>query len=53
LREAGLRTLHTQQIALLRKWRAEQSAGEDQSEETLLPLLLTVNAIASGLRTTG
>ncbi len=53
IREEGLHALHTQQIALLRTWRAQQGAGEDASQETLLKLLLTVNAIASGLRTTG
>jgi phosphoenolpyruvate carboxylase len=53
LREEGLQRLHTQQIALLGTWRAQQSAGDDASRDTLLKLLLTVNAIASGLRTTG
>jgi phosphoenolpyruvate carboxylase len=48
LRQPGLHTLHHQQIKLLKRWRA--SADKD----ALLPeLLLTVNAIASGLRTTG
>lgn len=50
LRQEGLRTLHQQQIALLRQWRG----GDDAEKERLLPrMLLTVNAIASGLRTTG
>lgn len=53
VREEGLQALHRQQITLLRTWRAQQGAGEDASRETLLKLLLTVNAIASGLRTTG
>lgn len=55
LRQAGLRRLHTQQIALLHRWRSQRSAGEGsgEAEETLLQLLLTINAIASGLRTTG
>ncbi len=51
IREEGLQALHTQQIALLRTWRAQQ--GPEASQDTLLKLLLTVNAIASGLRTTG
>ena len=52
LRREGLNQLHRQQIALLREWRgaAQQAEGEDA---LLLKLLLTVNAIASGLRTTG
>jgi phosphoenolpyruvate carboxylase len=51
LRDKGLRTLHRQQIDLLRQWRAEDD--EARSEALLLKVLLTVNAIASGLRTTG
>jgi phosphoenolpyruvate carboxylase len=51
LRDEGLHTLHRQQIDLLRRWRAEDDAA--RSEALLLKVLLTVNAIASGLRTTG
>ena len=51
LRDEGLQTLHRQQIDLLRQWRAEDDDAE--SEALLLKVLLTVNAIASGLRTTG
>ncbi|MEM6313498.1 MAG: phosphoenolpyruvate carboxylase [Planctomycetota bacterium] len=47
MRDQRLQALHRQQITLLRKWRSEDS-------NDLLPqLLLNVNAIASGLRTTG
>ncbi|NOK63580.1 MAG: phosphoenolpyruvate carboxylase [Chloroflexi bacterium AL-W] len=50
VRQAGLHVLHQQQIALLRQWRT----CPEQEKEVILPkLLLTVNAIASGLRTTG
>ncbi|GAB4426991.1 MAG: phosphoenolpyruvate carboxylase [Anaerolineae bacterium] len=50
LRQQGLRLLHQQQIELLKQWRASSEA----EREALVPqLLLTVNAIASGLRTTG
>ncbi|MEM8535685.1 MAG: phosphoenolpyruvate carboxylase [Chloroflexota bacterium] len=50
VRQAGLRVLHHQQIALLKQWRT----SPEQDKEAILPqLLLTVNAIASGLRTTG
>jgi phosphoenolpyruvate carboxylase len=54
LRAEALGVLHRQQVALLRRWRASQSAGDDSSASVLLSeLLLSVNAIASGLRTTG
>ena len=54
LREAGLQTLHAHQVALLRKWRGKRASGDQTSADALLPsLLLTINAIASGLRTTG
>lgn len=53
-RDRGLRVLHHQQIALLAEWRAAQAAGNEERAAALLPvLLLSVNAIASGLRTTG
>lgn len=47
LRQALLYRLHMQQIDLLRAWRASGS------DELLSQLLLTVNAIANGLGTTG
>ena len=50
LRQQGLRILHYQQVKLLQQWRSSANA---EQPETLLHLLLTVNAIASGLRTTG
>jgi phosphoenolpyruvate carboxylase len=46
LRKASLDRLHTEQIERLRAWR---SGDKDHLEA----LLATVNAIASGLRTTG
>jgi phosphoenolpyruvate carboxylase len=53
-RQEGLRVLHTQQIALLREWRVRRQADDQAEVEALLrQLLLTINAIASGLRTTG
>lgn len=53
-RDAGLRVLHAEQIRLLRAWRDALHAKRDDEAAALLPeLLLTVNAIASGLRTTG
>jgi phosphoenolpyruvate carboxylase len=54
IREAPLRVLHQQQIALLREWRGHLTAGHAAEADALLPkLLLSINAIASGLRTTG
>jgi phosphoenolpyruvate carboxylase len=54
LRERSLNILHDLQLEQLVKWR-EAVLKEDKikSEELLIPLLLTVNAIAGGLRTTG
>jgi phosphoenolpyruvate carboxylase len=54
LRAQPLRVLHRQQITLLAQWRDALKSGDDSRAATLFPeLLLTVNAIASGLRTTG
>ncbi|MEM1224717.1 MAG: phosphoenolpyruvate carboxylase [Planctomycetota bacterium] len=54
LRHDGLRLLHHQQIGLLKRWRSYQRMGETTQADALLPqLLLSINAIASGLGTTG
>ncbi|MEX1114633.1 MAG: phosphoenolpyruvate carboxylase [Akkermansiaceae bacterium] len=54
IREAPLRVLHQQQIALLREWRGHLAQERTAEADALLPkLLLSINAIASGLRTTG
>ena len=54
IREAPLRVLHQRQIALLRTWRDLLANQRQPEADALLPdLLLTINAIASGLRTTG
>jgi phosphoenolpyruvate carboxylase len=53
-RAAGLRALHEFQIDALARWRAARQAGDADAEARLLPTVLqSVNAIASGLRTTG
>jgi phosphoenolpyruvate carboxylase len=54
LRAYGLRVLHHQQIDLLKMWRSYLRLNDNESADQLIPqLLLTVNAIASGLGTTG
>ncbi|MGJ3237987.1 MAG: phosphoenolpyruvate carboxylase [Anaerolineae bacterium] len=52
LRREPLTKLHIQQIELLRQWR-KLNVDDSQAEPTLLQLLLSVNAIANGLGTTG
>jgi phosphoenolpyruvate carboxylase len=47
IRREALLHLHREQIALLREWR------KTRAENLLAPLLVTVNAIAGGLKTTG
>ncbi len=54
LRADALRVLHRQQIELLARWRGLQTSGDETGAKKMLPeLLLSINAIASGLRTTG
>jgi phosphoenolpyruvate carboxylase len=54
LRAEALRVLHLQEIDLLSRWRKLRKAGDETAADKMLPeLLLSINAIASGLRTTG
>ena len=54
IREAPLRVLHRQQVELLIQWRKLVADGKESEAEALFPkLLLSINAISSGLRTTG
>ena len=54
IREQPLTVLHAQQLALLRRWRECLAAGDTESAESIIPdLLVSINAVASGLRTTG
>lgn len=54
IREEPLRMLHAQQVSLLREWRALVAKGDESGAEAMIPdLLISVNAISSGLRTTG
>jgi phosphoenolpyruvate carboxylase len=53
-RHEALLLLHEQQVNLLRQWRQLQHEGDNAAADSLVPrLLLTINALASGLRTTG
>jgi len=53
-REAPLQVLHYQQVALLRHWRGLVASGDHEAADALVTdLLISINAIASGLRTTG
>ncbi len=50
LRADALLVLHRRQIQLLKEWRA----ADGETANAILPrVLLSINAIASGLRTTG
>ena len=53
LRANALRMLHEQQIQLLSQFRAAQAAGSSATKTLLPKVILSINAIASGLRTTG
>lgn len=54
MRSAGLKVLHDLQIKQIREWRdLIKQEKITQAEERLWSLLLTVNAISGGLRTTG
>ena len=54
LRAEALRLLHLDQIELLKRWRQARREERHEEAEAMLPeLFLSVNAIASGLRTTG
>jgi len=54
IREQPLKLLHKQQVKLLKEWRALKAADRGEQAEELFPkILLSINAISSGLRTTG
>ena len=53
VRDAYLAPVHELQIALLRRWREERTAGRPRDPALDRALLLTVNGIAAGLRNTG
>jgi phosphoenolpyruvate carboxylase len=53
IREQPLSALHQQQIQLLQQWRLALETSPDAAEELMPDLLVSINAVASGLRTTG
>jgi phosphoenolpyruvate carboxylase len=54
IRADALLALHTQQVTLLRDWRVAAAADDNKlTDRLLVDLLVCINAIASGLRTTG
>jgi phosphoenolpyruvate carboxylase len=53
-RNEALGNLHRQQIKMLKEWRSLIKTGKQEDSEALLQdILLTISAIASGLKTTG
>jgi phosphoenolpyruvate carboxylase len=53
LRKESLKILHEIQIQSLKRWRAHKEKDPENSEELLLMLLLLVNALSGGLKSTG
>jgi len=53
IRARALALLHEQQIATIKEWRTAKQENPAKAEALLPRVLLSINAIASGLRTTG
>lgn len=53
LRTNALAFLHEHQIILLKQWRQARENNPTEAEKLLPKVLFSINAIASGLRTTG
>lgn len=53
MRSVVLQPLHRHQIELLKRWRSEKSEGSKQAARTQTELMLTINAIAGAIGTTG
>ena len=53
LRTEAMNQLHERQVELIKLWRAQKEEGLKEQEETLLTILMTINAIASAMRSTG
>ena len=53
LRKEALRVLHKIQLDYLKKWRSLAKTDSKESNQYLLQLLLLVNALSGGLKSTG
>ncbi len=53
LRAAMMNPLHEKQIRLLKMWRSEKATGDPAAEKTQIEVMLTINAIAGAMRSTG
>lgn len=53
LRREALMLLHDMQIRSIKEWRTLKAINAQQADQLLLKLLLLVNVLASGLKTTG
>lgn len=53
LRHEALQVLHEIQINYLSRWRALREQNKELSDEYLLQLLLLVNVLSGGLKSTG
>ena len=53
LRTEAMNQLHERQVELIKIWRTQKEQGLKEQEETLLTILMTINAIASAMRSTG
>ncbi len=53
IRSKAMEHLHHSQVHLLSKWRKQKTDNKPEAEETLISLLLTINAIAGAMRNTG
>ena len=52
-RKNALHTLHDIQLKVLTNWRNKKNHNSEESEKLLLELLLVVNVLAGGLKSTG
>jgi phosphoenolpyruvate carboxylase len=53
LRNNGMKVLHKMQIENIQKWRSASGVQNEKNDQYLLELLLLVNAISGGLKSTG